>query len=137
MCCRSALSTLDCRYKGLCSLLRRCESPLSTYALRCGSKQKWRMAILWIIAPHSLAVAYLRTVIPLRHSTADALGAWEVWGSFSNGHIRRSRTTVLDSSLLINRCCMKFSQLCNTHVMTMKFCNLCYSCIINRHALCI
>ena len=47
---------------------------------------------------HSSAVAYLRTSIPLGHSTADAPGFCEVWWRFSNGRVRRSRTAVLNSS---------------------------------------
>ena len=42
------------------------------------------------------AVAYLRKLIPLKHSTVDIPGIWGVWWRFSNVHMRRSRTTVFN-----------------------------------------
>ena len=81
-------------------------SPVNGHCLRALSvavpytfsvKQKWRTDF----RAHSSAVAYLRTSIPLGHSTADAPGFCEVWWRFSNGRVRRSRTAVLNSSFLM------------------------------------
>ena len=64
-------------------------------------KQKWRTVVLWIFTARSSAVAYLRTSIPLVHSTVDDPGFREDWWRFSNGRVRRSRTAVWNSSFLM------------------------------------
>ena len=58
---------------------------------------------LWIFTACSSTVAYLCTLTLLGHSTVDAPGEWEVWWWFSYGHMRRSRTTALNSYLYIER----------------------------------
>ena len=70
-----------------------------TFPYTFAVKPKWQMAVLWIIATCSLAVAYLHKLIPLEHSTVDIPGTWGVWWQFSNAHMRRLRTTILNSSL--------------------------------------
>ena len=59
----------------------------------------------------SSAVAHLRTLIPLEHSTVDSPSVWEVWWRFSNGRVRRSpvcNTWPNDAYIVawIFRCCV-------------------------------
>ena len=49
----------------------------------------------------SSAVAYLRTLVSLGHSTVNISGPWGVLWQFSNKHVRRLGTTVFNSSLYI------------------------------------
>ena len=58
-------------------------------------KSNWQMAAVWGFTTRSLAVAYLRTPIPLGHSTEDAPGTWEVWWQYNNRRMKKSGASVL------------------------------------------